>query len=121
MKEEAKKWLDKALSDLDVAKDMFKLKKYEYAAFWCQQAVEKALKALQIEKESRFDKVHDLVMLSEKINAPHEVKNICKKLTSAYTYARYPDVQSDKEDMKGISQDFIKGAEKVISWIRKNL
>jgi len=121
MKEEAKSWLKKAEEDLEVAKDMIKLKKYEYAAFWSQQTVEKAFKGMQIEKENRFDKIHDLVLLSKKVSAPSEITEICKKLTLAYTYTRYPDVESGKADMETISKDFVKDAEEVFRWIRKNL
>lgn len=121
MKADTKKWFDKALSDLEVAKDMFKIKKYEYAAFWCQQAAEKTFKSVQIEKENRFDKIHDLVMLSQKTGAPKEIVEMCKTLTLAYTYARYPDVESGKENMKQISGKFINDAEKVIEWAKKNL
>ncbi len=121
MKKFTKEWFDKALSDFEVANDMIKLKKYDYAAFWCQQACEKALKAMQIEKEGKFDKIHDLSLLSEKVCAPPEINKICKELTLAYTYTRYPDISSSKIDMKKISHDFINKTEKVISWIRKNL
>lgn len=80
MKEETANWFGIALSDLEVAREMFRLKRYEYAAFWCQQAVEKALKAIQVEKENKFDKTHDLVLLSQKVGAPQNTVEICKKL-----------------------------------------
>ncbi|MBI3051809.1 HEPN domain-containing protein [Candidatus Woesearchaeota archaeon] len=121
MKEFTKGWLEKARSDLEVAKDMFKLGKYDYAAFWCQQAAEKALKALQIEREGKFDKIHDLSLLSTKLKAPPEIIAICRELTMAYTYTRYPDVSEKNPEMRQISKEFIAKAEDVLSWTRKNL
>ena len=121
MKEETKKWMKKAEEDLKAAKLMFKAKKYEYAAFWCQQSAEKAFKAVQIEKESRFDKIHDLVILAKKTGAPEEIIEICKRLTIAYVYARYPDASSGKEDMKEISEKFIEKSKEVMKWVKSKL
>lgn len=121
MKEETKKWMDKVKEDFRVAKIMFRAKRYGYAAFWCQQAAEKAFKAVQVEREGKFDKVHDLVLLAQKVKAPEELWERCKKLTLAYTYARYPDAPTGKEDMKTISKQFITDCEEVIKWVRKKI
>ena len=121
MKEETKRWIEKAEDDIRVAKYMLKMKQYTYAAFWCQQAAEKSFKAVQIEKEGKFDKVHDLVLLGQKVNAPAAVVKKCKKLTLAYTYARYPDASQGKEDMKILSNKFIKDAEEIIKWAKNQL
>lgn len=76
VKEEAKNWLKKAEEDLGTAEDCIKIKRFYAAAFYSQQAAEKALKALQIEKLSRFDKVHDLLTLADSIIiAPKEIVN----------------------------------------------
>ena len=77
--------------------------------------------SIAIEKENRFDKVHDLVLLSKKVSAPPEIIEICKKLTIAYTYTRYPDVETGEEDMEKISREFVKDAGEVIRWTKKNL
>ncbi|HLD75480.1 MAG TPA: HEPN domain-containing protein [Candidatus Norongarragalinales archaeon] len=50
MREEAKLWLEQAAEDLDSAAANLQIRKYYVCAFFCQQAVEKALKALAIEK-----------------------------------------------------------------------
>lgn len=60
MRKEVQNWLDQAADDFDGAEFNFRGKKYYIAAFLCQQAVEKALKALLIEKsrlseDSRFN------------------------------------------------------------------
>ena len=121
MKEETKKWIDKAKQDLEVSKSMFKVKRYEYAAFWCQQSAEKSFKAIQIERENKFDKIHDLVILAKKVGAPEKLAESCKKLTVAYTYARYPDADTGKENMKEISQNFIKNAEEIFEWTKTKI
>ncbi len=121
MKEDTKKWIKKAEDDFRVAKSMFRMKEYSYAAFWCQQSAEKAFKAVQIEKESKFDKIHDLVVLAKKTGAPEEIIEICKRLTIAYVYARYPDASSGKEDMKEISEKFIEKSKEVMKWVKSKV
>ncbi|MBI2172983.1 MAG: HEPN domain-containing protein [Candidatus Aenigmarchaeota archaeon] len=85
MRQEAKKWLKKAESDLDSAEYNFKGKKLDVAAFYSQQAAEKALKALQIEMHGKFNKIHDLLTLAESVKSPAEIKNSCSVLTPFYT------------------------------------
>ena len=121
MKEETEKWLEKAEEDFDTAVYMFKGKRYGYAAFWCQQAAEKAFKALQIEKTNKFDKIHDLVLLSQKVGAPQKITEFCKKLTIAYIYSRYPDAKSDKENMKELSEKFIEDSKEIIRWTKEKI
>jgi len=50
MSEEAEIWWKQALEDLDTAKFNFSGRKFDAAAFFAQQATEKALKALYINK-----------------------------------------------------------------------
>ena len=70
MKSETKEWIDKAKEDFDTAKDLFKLKRYSASGLYCQQACEKILKAVQIEKLDKFDKIHDLRKLALSVSAP---------------------------------------------------
>ncbi len=50
MKEEIKNWWDKAEDDLEKAIILYKNRKYDGTAFYCQQSIEKGLKALYIRK-----------------------------------------------------------------------
>ena len=61
LKEEVKRWWSKAEDDFDKAEILFKNKKYDGAVFFCQQAVEKGLKALTLKKQNKIKKIHDLV------------------------------------------------------------
>ena len=60
MKEEVKRWLDKAKEDLEKAEVLLKSEHYDGAAFFSQQSAEKALKAIIIKRTNNFPKIHDL-------------------------------------------------------------
>lgn len=119
MKEDIKRWLEQAEEELDTSIINFKAKKYFSAAFWCQQAVEKAFKSLLIKKTNKFPKVHDLTKLAKLNNAPINIIELCAKINPAYIASRYPD--SPKKYTKEESKQTIKYARKVIEWIKKNL
>ncbi|MBK5190671.1 MAG: HEPN domain-containing protein [Methanosarcinales archaeon] len=61
MEEDIQRWWDRATEDLETAKFNFRGKKYRAAAFFSQQATEKALKALYIK---RFRKLKRLTISS---------------------------------------------------------
>lgn len=62
--EEVREWLQKADEDLDAARRLLTPEPLTTpAAFHCQQAAEKALKAFLISKGQRFRRVHNLVYL----------------------------------------------------------
>ncbi len=68
MHEEAKRWWEQAKDDFEKARILTENKKYDGAAFYCQQAVEKALKAVYIQQNQNLIRVHDLVFLAKKLN-----------------------------------------------------
>jgi HEPN domain-containing protein len=64
MKEETRKWMEKAAKDLDDGIFNFENERTGVAVFLFHQAAEKSLKALQIEKSGSHDFSHDLLALS---------------------------------------------------------
>ena len=118
--EEYKDWLKQAEKDLDTAKYNLDGNKTEAGFFFLQQSAEKALKAIYIKKFKELLKVHDLVILAKKLNAPKQILEYCTKLTPAYQYTRYPDV-SKVDDLKEVQDDFILYSEEIIKWCKENL
>lgn len=88
MKEEVKRWWKQTLKDIDTAKSLYRIKRYDYSYFWCQQAAEKALKTLLLNKGNKLIKTHDLVLLARKLDAPKNIIQICKELTPVYVETR---------------------------------
>lgn len=90
MRKEAREWLSKAESDADAAEYNIKGQYYEVAAFLCQQAAEKALKAIYINDFGELVKTHDLHFLGKRTNAPENILDACDALSGLYVESRYP-------------------------------
>lgn len=123
MKEEVKRWWKQTLTDIDTAKALYKIKKYNYSSFWCQQAAEKALKTLLLKQGRKLIKTHDLVLLSRKLNAPEGIVRLCKELTPVYVETRYPDLGEEgfKKFTRKETKEDIKRMDIIIKWTKKNL
>lgn len=119
MKEETKSWLKKAKEDFETSEVNCKNKRYDASAFFCQQAMEKALKALEIEKLGKFDKTHDLYFLGKKLNLPQDLLDMCDEISEYYVETRYPDTYAVFDETK--VSDAIGKAKKVMAWIKKSL
>ena len=120
VKEEAERWWKYSESDVKTAKYLFEGKKYKDASFYCQQAVEKALKALLLKRGKKIIKVHDLVKLAKVLNLGEELIKDCERLSIVYIDTRYPDIGTKQYTKNETSED-IKIAKKVVKWIKKNL
>src|SRR3989338_2615742 len=105
MREEVRRWWDKAKDDLEKAIILFKNEKYDGAVFFCQQSAEKGLKALALKEKGKIKKIHDLVELGRDVKLPENLIAYCKELTLSYIYSRYPDVEEEK-NIKKIAGNF---------------
>ncbi|ATZ60813.2 MAG: HEPN domain-containing protein [Methanosarcinales archaeon Met12] len=119
MMEEVSDWWKQALRDLESARNALRCGDYYVSAFLSQQAVEKALKALYILKFNDLWKIHDLVRLARKVDAPHNIVELCAKITPGYMATRYPDVgrKYDRGEVEGL----LVAAKEVLDWVKKNL
>jgi HEPN domain-containing protein len=91
-------WLKSSLDDLNTAKAMLLAKRYNYALFMCQQAIEELLKAvIVVQTNDRPPFLHDLITLSKKINLKipkHIYKNL-SDINPHYIVARYKPQRFD--------------------------
>lgn len=124
MRKEVKNWWDQAKRDLETAQSNFENNHLDAAAFFCQQSVEKALKALLIKKKGEFPKIHDLVALSRISECSEEIINKCKKISPYYTETRYPDflekIPAESFSKNEISE-ILSLAKEVLKWLEKYL
>ncbi len=113
------RWVEQSDEEADTAKINYKAGKYFSAAFWCQQSVEKAFKALLIKKTGKFPKIHDLTRLARLVHAPLWIVELCSKINPAYTNTRYPDLPKkiSKEECRAI----MKYSGEVLQWLKANL
>lgn len=119
MKKEAKEWMKKSREDMGTASYTLKGRKLNAAVFFAQQAAEKSLKALQIEKLGRFDRIHDLLALAKTVNAPENIIGCCTAINPFYTITRYPD--SEERLSKKEAASLVKKAKEVVEWAEQSL
>ena len=125
MRKEIQNWLDQANDDFDSAKFNFNGKKFYVAAFLCQQAVEKALKALFLhEKKGEVPQSHSLIYLATNTSTPKSFYSFLKELTPKFVDTRYPDASVDlpsriydEDNTRGI----VDKSKEVLEWIKKRL
>ena len=93
IRKEAKNWWKQAKKDLEVAEKNFEIEEYYVTVFFCQQSVEKALKALFIIKKSKFpEQTHSLIYLGKQLQIDHQFFSLLQDLTPEFVTTRYPDI-----------------------------
>ncbi|MSQ09826.1 MAG: HEPN domain-containing protein [Dehalococcoidia bacterium] len=95
MKEDTSRWVRRSDGDLAGAAIMQREAMPAHAVFYCQQAIEKLLKALWIERLGTVPpRTHSLRALAKNLQLPltHDQATLLHNLTYDYTPSRYPDV-----------------------------
>ncbi len=118
--EDLKEWFEQANKDFSTAKYLASGKKYVESAFYCQQSVEKAFKAVLLQKESSLIKTHDLLFLAERIKLPVEMRNICKELSLIYIYSRYP-TDLEVKNLNSKVKKYLVFTKEILEWTKKQL
>lgn len=116
---EKDKWMIMALQDIETAEYNLKGNILDAAAFYCQQAVEKALKALYIKEHEKLIRTHDLLFLGKKLNLPDDLTEICDEISPLYIGTRYPDMYEEYTEEE--IEEAINKARSVIEWVRKKI
>ena len=123
MEKDSEAWLKQAERDLEVAQKNFGIREWYAAAFFCQQAAEKALKAMYVEKFSGLVKAHDLVFLGRKLKAPEKFLEGFAYLNRVYVESRYPGELGTPAE-KFTAEDAercIEIAKEAVAWAKKTL
>ena len=122
MRPETEPWWRQAQADLETARRNLPLA-YPYAVSWfAQQAAEKGLKALYLERLGRLAPyTHDLERLGVDLNVPAPLATDLALLNPTFEMVRYPDVTSGLAPVDVITVAEARGhlaaAERVITWI----
>ena len=127
---EAERWLAQAVSDLEFARLGLREGFHAQACFQCQQAAEKALKALHYLGGARFVHGHSLVELLDALLDAHptlaSLQEGARRLDQLYIPTRYPNglpggvpaqVFSREQTVEAIAQaqSFLTDAARLIS------
>lgn len=125
MRKEILNWRKQAERDFLSAKNAFQAEDYYAATFWCHQAIEKALKALIMEKQRKKEiSSHSLIFLAKEAKVPEKFYDFLRELTPQYIITRHPSA-SEEAPFELFSQtqakEFIEKSKEVISWIKKQI
>lgn len=121
---EAKRWMEYAKSDLDVAYTLLKSDEFfpRQICFMAQQAGEKALKAILVYLEIPFPHTHDLDRLRELIPEGWQVKQKFPELYDLSVWAvesRYPAHTPDVVESE--ARETLQLAEAVFDAVKEEL
>jgi len=120
MREEINNWLKQANKDFDVAEKNFQIDEYYSATFWCQQSIEKGLKAVILMRTKEKPLGHSLVQLGKLARVPDDFISKLKKLSPQYFLSRYPDASEDVPFElydKKIAKEFLDIGREILIWI----
>ncbi|MBS3110339.1 HEPN domain-containing protein [Candidatus Woesearchaeota archaeon] len=125
MRQEISNWWEQAKEDFDAAEYNFEGGKFYLAAFMCQQAVEKSLKALfLLEKKGIVPQSHSLIYLASNTTTPKKFYSFLKELTPKFIDTRYPDASVDLPSRiydKNNTEKIVKGSKEVMKWAETKL
>ncbi len=125
MRKEVEVWLQQSNDDFRGAEYNFDGKHYYIAAFLCQQAVEKALKALFLfEKKGEVPQSHSLIYLATNTSTPNKYYSFLKELTPKFVDTRYPDASVDLPSRiydKENTARLLEKSKEILLWIQKKL
>ena len=121
--DDPREWLNRARSNLALAKNRIPGAYLEDLCFEAQQAAEKSLKAVMVLRSIRFPYVHDLSRLvslieKERIEIP-DVLLKAEKLTIYAVIARYPGVVRPVTEQEYFEE--VEIAESVVLWAEKTV
>ena len=121
--DDPREWLNRARSDLTMAKAEGLGIYYEDLCFHAQQATEKAVKAVLLHRGIRFPYVHnigDLIRLLKRkaVSVPSRVWK-ARELTDYAVETRYPGLSEPVSDKE--YRDAVALAEAVVRWAEKQI
>ena len=114
------RWQKQAYEDLKTGRILLRAGRFLESAFFSQQAVEKALKALYIKEKGELVRVHETAFLAKKLNLPEELAGYCEDLDPLYVESRYPDV-GERDVSEEEARGLLKKAEEVLEWVKERI
>ncbi|PIY71900.1 hypothetical protein COY87_03735 [Candidatus Roizmanbacteria bacterium CG_4_10_14_0_8_um_filter_33_9] len=121
MKKESKLWFDLAEEDFHNMELMIKEKSHRASVFFAQQAVEKLLKAFNIEKKHKVPrKTHKIEQLLHDAGLKGYIITVdrIEELSKSYTWVRYPDLSTRFYSKKDITTKLLVTAKELYIWVK---
>lgn len=117
-------WERSAKKDLDTAKDLFDLKRYDACLFFCHLSLEKLLKSLVARKTQKTPPyVHDLERLAvlAKLDLDEEKTQNLRTITRFNIAGRYGDIKYNlyKVATKKYTEKHLEITKNLFLWLKK--
>jgi len=123
MRSEIQAWWQQAKADVRTAEVNLKGERYYEAVFFCQQAVEKALKAYILRRsrnpQSPAMLSHSLIFLAKQALLPDRFHSFLRELTSEYVSTRYRSAAEEAPKARydrAIATETLSATEEVVGW-----
>ena len=118
----AQKWAEKSKYDMETARAMLASERYLYVLFCCQQALEKALKAVIVEQTSELPpRIHNLLRLAEeaKLELASDVSDFLGDVSGYYIQTRYPEEMESMaaEVEQEMAEEALRRSEELTKWL----
>ncbi|MCX6640405.1 MAG: HEPN domain-containing protein [bacterium] len=116
------KWVDQGRYDLDTAAAMLDTGRYLYVLFCCQQALEKILKGIIVQRTGTFPpRIHNLLRLTEMagLELTSVQLDFLGELSAYYIQSRYPEEIEvlGKSVSHPLAEDNLKKTQEIVSWL----
>ncbi|MCL4441763.1 MAG: HEPN domain-containing protein [Firmicutes bacterium] len=128
MRAQSAVWMDIAEDDLEAAEHCLSGKQYLWSLFMCQQAVEKAIKAIYFEKAGKTPpKKHDLIALAGAADilksCTNDTKDLFRLLSLYYIETRYPDKRAalDAKCTGAFAKATLDRSKEAVKWLKSIL
>ncbi|NQT51684.1 HEPN domain-containing protein [bacterium] len=115
-------WVERAEYDIKTARAMLGAGRYLYVVFCCQQAVEKALKAIIALKTGAMPpRLHNLPALAERagLDVGDDQAELLELLTRHYIESRYPEDRKRIASLvdKRLAESVLRRSEEMAEWL----
>lgn len=122
MRHDTEQWWQQAQADLASARILLSARRYDGVSWFAQQAAEKGLKALLIERRAGQlpRRTHDLEFLAAELGAYAVLQADVSALTSIFEQARYPDITGVapvNSVTESDAQGHLTAAVRILEWI----
>lgn len=123
MKPETGDWVEVAGSDLRAARVVLDEGLFQQAVFYCQQSVEKLLKAIWTERHGSgtHPRTHNLVKLATRLrlDPPPQSRTLLVDLTDQIFPSRYPEAGWRYSQV--VAEEYYNMTQELCQWLRQQL
>ena len=123
MKPETERWVEIAVSDLEMADVALEREYYQHTVFLCQQSIEKLLKAIWTERHGvgTHPRTHNLVKLATalRLDVPPQWRILLLDLTDQIFPSRYPE--AGRRYSREVAGEYYNTTQELFAWLRQQL